>query len=141
MIRISQELHQRLDSALNDGKTLTAAYVDSHGKPHISFYGSTHVHDPDKLAVWVRNPDSDLISTIPDRPDIAFIYGDIGRRYYAKFEGTARIETQPEARQRIYDEMHPVERQFDPEMKGIAIVIDLQTLTVQSGGDKEVSTT
>ena len=141
MIRISQELHQRLDSALNDGKTLTAAYVDSHGKPHISFYGSTHVHDPDKLAVWVRNPDSDLISTIPDRPDIAFIYGDIRSRFYAKFEGTARIETQPEARQRIYDEMHPVERQFDPEMKGIAIVIDLQTLTVQSGGDKEVSTT
>ena len=141
MIRISQELHQRLDSALNDGKTLTAAYVDSHGKPHISFYGSTHVHDLDKLAVWVRNPDSDLISTIPDRPDIAFIYGDIGSRYYAKFEGTARIETQPEARQRIYDEMHPVERQFDPEMKGIAIVIDLQTLTVQSGGDKQVSTT
>ncbi|MEE3279634.1 MAG: hypothetical protein VX211_07605, partial [Pseudomonadota bacterium] len=59
----------------------------------------------------------------------------------AKFEGTARIETQPEARQRIYDEMHPVERHFDPEMKGIAIVIDLQTLTVQSGGDKQVSTT
>ena len=141
MIRISQELHQRLDSALNDGKTLTAAYVDSHGKPHISFYGSTHVHDPGYLAVWVRIPDSDLVSTIPDRPDIAFIYGDIGSRYYAKFEGTARIETQPEARQRIYDEMHPVERQFDPEMKGIAIVIDLQTLTVQSGGDKEVSTT
>ncbi len=141
MIRVSQELRQRLDSALNDGKTLTAAYVDSHGKPHISFYGSTHVHDPDKLAVWVRNTDSDLISTIPDRPDIAFIYGDIGSRFYAKFEGTARIETQPEARQRIYDEMHPVERQFDPEMKGIAIVIDLQTLTVQSGGDKQVSTT
>ena len=48
MISISQDLHQRLDSALNDGKTLTAAYVDTRGKPHISFYGSTHVHEPDK---------------------------------------------------------------------------------------------
>ncbi len=103
MISISQDLHQRLDSALNDGKTLTAAYVDTRGKPHISFYGSTHVHEPDKLAIWVRNPESDLIHAIPNRPDIAFIYGDIGDRFYAKFEGTARIETNQEIRQRVYD--------------------------------------
>ena len=140
MISISQDLHQRLDSALNDGKTLTAAYVDTRGKPHISFYGSTHVHEPDKLAIWVRNPESDLIQAIPNRPDIAFIYGDIGDRFYAKFEGTARIETNHEIRQRVYDEMHPVERQFDPDMNGIAVVIDLRMLTVQSGGEKEIST-
>ena len=140
MISISQDLHQRLDSALNDGKTLTAAYVDTRGKPHISFYGSTHVHEPDKLAIWVRNPESDLIQAIPIRPDIAFIYGDIGDRFYAKFEGTARIETNHEIRQRVYDEMHPVERQFDPDMSGIAVVIDLHTLTVQSGREKEIST-
>lgn len=140
MISISSELRQRLDSALNDGKTLTAAYVDAYGKPHISFYGSTHVHAPDKLAIWVRNKDSDLLKTIPNRPDIAFIYGDISSRFYAKFEGRARVETGREACQKVYDEMHPVERQFDPEMGGIAIVIDLHKLTVQSGGDKEVST-
>ena len=140
MISISSELRQRLDSALNDGKTLTAAYVDAYGKPHISFYGSTHVHAPDKLAIWVRNKDSDLLKTIPNRPDIAFIYGDISSRFYAKFEGTARVETGREACQKVYDKMHPVERQFDPEMGGIAIVIDLHKLTVQSGGNKEVST-
>ena len=141
MIRVSPELCQRLDSALNDGKTLTAAYVDAHGKPHISFYGSTHVPAPDKLAIWVRNKDSALLETILNRPDIAFIYGDISSRFYAKFEGTARVETEHKARQQVYDKMHPVERQFDPDRAGIAVVIDLHTLTVQSGADKEVSTT
>ncbi len=132
MIVLDEEIRTRLANAIDDGKTLTAAYVDTAGKPHISFYGSTHAHGDDQLAIWVRSPDSELLKTIPTRPDIVFIYGDIGSRFYMHFTGRARVTEDPDERQRIYDTMHPIERQFEPEMKGIAVVIDLDRVQVLS---------
>jgi hypothetical protein len=70
---------------------LTAAYVDEAGKPHISFYGSTHVAAPDQLALWVRNADSALLKTLDEHPHIAFIYGDVSNRIYYTFAGQARV--------------------------------------------------
>ena len=35
-------------------------------------------------------------------------------------------------RNRIYDEMHPIERQFDAEKNGVAVVVDLDKVTVLS---------
>jgi general stress protein 26 len=129
MIELNDEIKQRLESAIEDQKVLAAAYVDVHGKPHISFYGSTHVHSSDQLAMWARNPEGELIKTLADRPDISFIYGDVGSRVYYTFEGVGRVTTEPAERERIYAEMHAIERQFDADKKGVAIVIDLQKVT------------
>ena len=138
MIDISPDIRDRINSALNSLKTLTAAYVDPDGKPHISFYGSTHFHGPDTLAIWARNPDSALVRTLPTRPDIAFIYGDIPDRVYCTLEGRGRVVTDAAQRQRIYDEMHPIERQFDPSMAGVGIVVDLMQVTVLTKAGKVV---
>ena len=35
-------------------------------------------------------------------------------------------------RDRIFEEMHPIEQQFDAEKKGVAVVIDLQRVTMLS---------
>ena len=66
MIELDDEVRERVAAAIDNGNVLTAAYVDSAGKPHISFYGSTHVHGPDELAIWVRSPASALLQTLPD---------------------------------------------------------------------------
>ncbi len=132
MIELDDEVRQRLARAIDDEKTLTAAYVDVEGKPHISFYGSTHVHGPDQLAIWVRNPEGALLQTLPERPDIAFIYGDISSRVYYTFAGRGRIADTAEVRDRVYDEMHAIERQFDPDKTGVAVLIDLDKFTVLS---------
>jgi hypothetical protein len=66
MIELDDEIKQRLDKAIEDQKVLAASYVDVNGKPHISFYGSTHVHSSDQLAVWARNPEGGLIKTLGD---------------------------------------------------------------------------
>lgn len=138
MIELNEEISTRLATAIDDGKTLTAAYVDTQGKPHISFYGSTHVHRPDALAIWVRSPDSELLQTIATRPHIAFIYGDISSRFYATFEGAARVTTEPSVREEIYNTMHALERRFEPDMKGTAVVIDLEKVTLITKAGKEV---
>ena len=140
MLDIPEDIRSRIDGALNSLKTLTASYVDTDGKPHISFYGSTHFHAPDTLAIWARNPDSALLRTLPTRPFMAFIYGDIADRVYCTLEGKARILTEPAARQRVYDTMHPVERQFDADMKGAAIAIDLETVTILTKAGKVLLT-
>ena len=54
MIKLTESITYRIERALEEGKTLTAAYVDVKGKPRISFYGSIHVHSEDTLALWVR---------------------------------------------------------------------------------------
>ncbi|MGE0624059.1 MAG: hypothetical protein AB7I04_04900 [Pseudomonadales bacterium] len=136
MIELDDEVRKRLAEAIDSGNVLTAAYVDEAGKPHISFYGSTHVHAPDCLALWVRKPDSELLKTLPERPHMAFIYGDVANRVYYTFEGRGRVAER--VRARVYDEMHPIERRFDPEAKGVPVVVELDRFTMLSTAGKVV---
>ncbi len=138
MINIDSDIRQRINGALDSLKTLTASYVDVDGKPHISFYGSTHFHSDDSLAIWVRNPDSALMRTIPTRPHMAFIYGDIPDRVYCTLEGQAALVTDAAQRQRIFDEMHPIERQFDADMGGVAVEIKLDRVSLLTKAGKNV---
>ena len=138
MIELSEEVTERLATAIDQGKTLTAAYVDEQAKPHISFYGSTHVHGPDQLAIWVRNPQGALLKTLPERPHIAFIYGDISSTQYYTFEGIGRVVSDGAERMRVYEEMHPMERHFDADCTGVAVVVDLQRFTSLSKAGKVV---
>jgi len=136
MIELDDEVKKRLAEAIDSGNVLTAAYVDPTGRPHISFYGSTHVHGPDSLALWVRKPESELLKTLPERPHMAFIYGDVANRVYYTFEGRGRVAE--DVRQRVYDEMHPLERRFDAEAKGIPVVVELDRFTMLSAAGKVV---
>lgn len=136
MIQLDDEVKVRLAEAIDSGNVLTAAYVDLSGKPHISFYGSTHVHSVGSLALWVRSPDSQLLKTLPERPHIAFIYGDVSNRVYYTFEGQGRVAE--DVREQVYAEMHPIERQFDPEAGGVPVVVELDRFTMLSKAGKVV---
>lgn len=136
MIELDKEVAERIAGAIESGNVLTAAYVEISGKPHLSFYGSTHVHGPDQLAIWVRKPDSELLKTLPTNPHMAFLYGDVSDRVYYTFEGKGRVSE--DQRERIYDEMHPIERQFDPDRNGVAVIVDLDRFTTLSKAGKVV---
>lgn len=56
MIELNDEIRDRLARAIDEQRTVSAAYVDVEGKPHLSFYGSTHVYSDRQLGLWVRNP-------------------------------------------------------------------------------------
>ena len=132
MIELDDDIRDRLARAIDEQRTVSAAYVDVEGKPHFSFYGSTHVYGAGQLAIWVRNPEGALIRTLPDNPCVAFIYGDIGDHIYYTFEGRGRVTADPEERERIYQGMHAIERHFDPGSNGAAVIVELDKVTVLS---------
>ena len=139
MIKLTESVTSRIERAIEEGKTLTAAYVDTKGKPHISFYGSIHVHSQDTLALWVRKKESELLKTLPTSPHIALLYGDISSTYFMHFEGTASIENNEAQRDGIYRAMHPIERKFDSKMLGTAIIIKLDKVTIRTKSGSDIS--
>ncbi len=138
MIKLDDEIRNNVATAIDNLKTMTTAYVDINGRPHISFYGSTHVHSDDELALWVRNPEGSLLKTLPNNPHIAFIYGDIANKTYYTFDGRGRVETDEVIRERVYQEMHPIERKFDESMGGVAVIVALDKVSVLTAAGKRV---
>ena len=73
-MELLDEMRTRLATALVDGNPVIAATVDESGQPKLSFFGSTHVHSPDQLALWVRNPEAGTLSRLAANPRMSFLY-------------------------------------------------------------------
>jgi hypothetical protein len=128
VIEITDSMRTNINGAIDKGRVLTAAYVDDEGKPHATFFGSIHVHSKDQLALWVRDPKGGMPRALASRPWISFVYADISTRTYYRLNGRGRVTTDAAERDRVYDEMHPIEQKFDAERKGVAVVIDLDSV-------------
>ena len=129
MIELTDEMRTRLASALSDGYPVVAASVDPDGQPKLSFFGSTHVHSADQLALWVRNPEGGTLRRIETNPRMSFLYRNPVDRVRWVFEGRARRVEDSAERQRIYDETPEFERNMDADMRGVAVVVDLDAVT------------
>jgi len=135
MIELTDEMRERIARALDDGCPVVSAGVDEDGQPKISFYGSTHVFGPDQLAIWVRNPESGVLSRIETNPKMAFLYRNSKERVAWQFFGRATVVRDPEMRDRVWAGIHDIEKSLDPERSGVAVVIDLDRVTGRGGLD------
>ncbi len=77
----------------------------------------------DQLPMWFRNPEGGILKAIATNPKLALMYRK--DRLGWQFQGHARVETDEDARTRIYDNSHELERSRDPDRKGVAVIIDL----------------
>ena len=125
MIEFTEEIWKYVSNAMDDGLPIVASSVGEDRQPTISFYGSTHVHSDDQLAIWVRNPSSGLLSRIPGNPHMAFLYRNPAERLGWQFHGRARLIEDGEEARRVYDEAPQVERERDPDRLGCAVVVDV----------------
>ena len=135
MIELTDEMRTRLASALTDGHPVIAASVDEEGQPKLSYFGSTHVHRDDQLAIWVRNPEGGTLRRIAANPRMSFLYRHPGDRVRWLFEGRARRVDDPAERDEIYADTPEFERAMDADRKGVAVVIELDLV---SGRDLEM---
>jgi len=117
-----------INGALGGGNPILMAYVDGEGRPHMAFRGSTQVYSPDQLAVWVRNPEGGLIGAVPSNPHVSFLYRDAATRTFYTVSGQARVDETPEVRDRVYQASPEVERNFDPQRRGAAVIIDIDRI-------------
>ncbi len=129
MIELTDEMRTRLASALTDGQPVLAASVDERGQPKLSYFGSTHVHRPDQLAIWVRDPAGGTLRRIAANPRMSFLYRHPADRVRWVFEGRARRVDESDERDEIFDAAPEFERAMDPDRKGVAVVIDLDSVT------------
>jgi general stress protein 26 len=127
MITLSDDLKKRFVNALTDGVAMVVGYVDRNGDPHVSPYGSLHASGDDQLALWVRNPQGDLIEGIARNANVAIFYAQLSSRTFVRMRGRARVAETAEERTRVFEGMHPFEQRGDPDRKGVAIVIDLDS--------------
>jgi hypothetical protein len=135
-LKLSADMKQAVDTAFEAMKPIVVSYVDENGAPQLSFRGSTQAYSDTQLAIWVRNPEGRILESITKNPAIALLYGSFEptARAFMIFRGRARIDPSDVVRHRIYDKAHAFERGQDKERKGIAIVIDLDSVDGFFGG-------
>lgn len=129
VIELTEEMRTRLATALADGYPVVAASVEADGQPKLSFFGSTHVHRSDQLAIWVRNPDSGTLRRIRSNPRMSFLYRNPADRVRWIFEGRARPIDDAAERDEIYGAIPEFEAAMDADRKGVAVVIDVDLVT------------
>jgi hypothetical protein len=127
-VNLTGEIADAINGAALRGHPLAVAVVRDDGSPSVSFRGGTYVYSPTQLAIWVRKRDSGLAAAVAERPRVSFVFFEIdgpGARYLA-IEGNARVAQ--ELDQEVYDAIVEPERQQDPERKGVAVIVDVDTV-------------
>jgi hypothetical protein len=108
------------------------AHVDEQGRPSMSWRGSVCALSETEIGVWARHGDGATITALQQRPDVMLAYRETagpGKTSNAvlSIRGKARI-VRGDERHRVYDTMPQRERDADPEMKGNAIIIDVESV-------------
>lgn len=127
-VLIDADLAATIDGAFENKRPITVAYVDHDGQPHLSFRGSTQVHSSDQCAMWIREREGGLVRALPHNPRITMMYRDSSTRTTYLIFGRAWVETDPEISKLVYDKTPKGERDRDPDMAGLAVIIDVDAI-------------
>jgi hypothetical protein len=135
-LKLSTEMQHAVNTAFETQKPIVLAYVDENHAPQVSYRGSTQAYSDAQLAIWVRNPDGRFLESLATNPAVALIYGnfDPSARGFMTFRGRARVDSSEAVRRHIYEHAHAIERDRDKERKGVALIIDLDSVDGFFGG-------
>ena len=135
-LKLSAEMKDAINKAFEIQKPIVVAYVDENKAPQISYRGSTQAYSDKQLAIWVRNPEGRMLESIAKNPAMALMYGNFEPtgRAFMTLRGRAHVDSSEAVRGKVYDSAHPFERDKDKDRKGIAIIIDLDSVDGFFGG-------
>ena len=123
---LTQQIKDLVNGSLDSGNPILLAAVDAQNRPVLSFRGSTQVHSDDSLGLWVRNVEGGTIEAIRQNPQVALMYRS-ATVPFVKFEGRARVATDPAERNQVFEAAPERERNADPGRKSLTVVIELDT--------------
>jgi general stress protein 26 len=135
-LKLSDAMRQAVNSAFEMRRPMVISYVDPDGIPQLSYRGSTQAYSATELAIWVRNPEGRILESIEKNPNVALLFGyfEPDDRGFMIFHGRARIDESEAVREKIYGSAHPFERSQDADRKGVALVVDLDSVDGFFGG-------
>ena len=132
---VTADIRRMIDTAyVPNDNPIVVAYVGSDDAAHLSFRGSVHVHSDTTIAVWARNPEGGLPSALAQNPNVTLMYREPnpegGRsRAMINIRGRGHVTTDEAERRQVYETMVEAERVPDPDMKGVAVIIDIESIT------------
>ena len=134
-LKLTDEIKQTVnESYVPNDRPILMATVDDDGKPNMTWRGSVVAFSDTQLGVWARNAEGGTANTLEMHPDVMLVYRESGgpgqrSRVTLSFKGKARVDDSDAARKRVYETMPQRERDSDPDMKGAAIIVDLESVT------------
>ncbi len=129
-LKLPPALQEAVTTAFARTRPISVAYVSADQRPQLSFRGSTQAYSETQLAIWVRPSKGGLAAGLEKNPHLVLLYGDItpDSRAFVTFRGRGRIDNTEAVRRKVYETMHPLERDRDPERKGKPLIIDLDSV-------------
>lgn len=129
-LKLTHSMKEAVDGALARGKPVAASYVDEQGRPHLSYRGTVQAYSDTQLALWTRDPEIGLASAVAANPAMVLLYGDFNpqNRVFLTFRGRGRIDNDEGVRRTVFENSHPAEQERDKERKGVAVIIDLDSV-------------
>ena len=134
MIKITDDMKERIGKALKEKKTCAWATSSKGGFTDLSFRGSTYVWDDEHLAFWDR---SRGLSTgnMEENPQVCMMYFDPAERVGWRFYGRATIFKEGEMRRKIMERTIKEELDKDPERKGYGVLVTVDKIRRYSGDE------
>lgn len=133
-LKLTPEIKKLINEAyVPNDFPIIMAHVDEQGRPGASYRGSVIAFSDTQIGVWARHADGATVKAIEKNPNVTLVYRepspDHGRsRAVITFRGRARVDGSEAARRAVYDNMPQRERDADPEMLGVAIIVDLDSV-------------
>lgn len=137
-LKLSPALKETVNTALARGRMMSVAYVSPEGRPELSFRGSVQAYSDTELAIWVRNPSGGILQAAASaNPHISLLYGELGAqsKAFVTFRGRGRVDSSESVRRKVYDDSPELERNLDKDRKGVALIIDLDSVDGFFGGN------
>lgn len=127
MIEFTDEMKEAIAAAVADRVFVSIATASAAGTPDIAFKASMMIWDDDHFAFWERSL-GQTYRNLRENPRCCLMYANFARRQSWKFLGIAEAFTDGDLRQRVMDRTIQYELDQDPERKGAAIVIRVDTI-------------
>jgi hypothetical protein len=134
-LKLTDDIKALVSSALDTGNPMLLGAVDPAGKPLLSFRGSTVPFSETQLSFWARNASGGTLAAIRQNPQVALMYRS-ATVPLLQFTGTARITEDAEERERAFSLSSPKEQERDPDRTGVAVIVDLDTISGVLGFDE-----
>jgi general stress protein 26 len=132
MIKMTDEMKERVDKAYDEKKYCVWATTSEDGYPDISFRGSTYVFDDEHIAFWDRSLGTSS-TNLARNPNVCMLYYDKEGRLGWRFYGKATVYKESDMREKIMSRVIKPELDKDPERKGYGVLVRVDKIRGYSG--------
>ena len=114
MIKMTDEMKDRVNKAYEEKKYCIWATQSDDGYPDMSFRGSTFVFDDEHIAFWDRSLGTST-ANLENNPNVSMFYYDKENKLGWRFYGRATIYKTGPVREKIMSQTCQAELDKDPE--------------------------